>query len=343
MFERPSNDPAATGAIDLRGHDHLSWQRVLQDAVRDIDELAGLLEIEAASLRAVACESGFALLVPRGFVARMKKRDIDDPLLLQVLPRAEEEVPAAGYSADPLSERAIADDGVIRKYRGRTLLIASGACPVHCRYCFRREFPYAQQLASRHGWENAIGRLRAVGDIGEVILSGGDPLSVSNRNLETLFDALQTIESVRSIRIHTRFPITIPERVDAGLLALLRRSSAKLVVVVHCNHANELDGSVEAALRNLAEPADLLLNQSVLLRGINDDVATLASLSHRLFDCGVLPYYLNMLDPVTGTAHFEVGDERARSLLGDLRAELPGYLVPKLVREVPGASSKMPL
>ncbi len=343
MFERPSIDPAATGAIDVRGHDRLSWQRVLQDAVRDIDELAGLLEIEAASLRAVARESGFALLVPRGFVARMKKRDIDDPLLLQVLPRAEEEVRAAGYSDDPLSEQAIADDGVIRKYRGRTLLIASGACPVHCRYCFRREFPYAQQLASRHGWENAVGKLRRLGDIGEVILSGGDPLSVSNRNLATLFDALQTIESVRSIRIHTRFPITIPERVDAGLLALLRRSSAKLVVVVHCNHANELDRSVEAALGNLAEPADLLLNQSVLLRGINDDAATLASLSHRLFDCGVLPYYLNMLDPVTGTAHFEVGDGRARSLLADLRAELPGYLVPKLVREVPGASSKMPL
>lgn len=324
----------------------LSWQRVLQDAVRDIDELAGLLEIPAARLRAVACESGFPLLVPRGFVARMRKGDLDDPLLLQVLPRAEENVRAAGFSDDPLREQAIADHGVIRKYAGRTLLIASGACPVHCRYCFRREFPYAGQLASRHGWEGAIGKLRHYDDdggIGEVILSGGDPLSVSNRGLQTLFDALDTIDSVRSIRIHTRFPIMIPERVDAGLLALLERSSARIVVVVHCNHANELDDSVDAALRDLAGPADLLLNQSVLLRDVNDDAATLASLSRRLFDCGVLPYYLNALDPVSGTAHFEVDDARARSLLADLRAELPGYLVPKLVREIPGASSKMPL
>lgn len=343
MFQRPSIDPAVTGPIDVPRHDRPSWQRVLQDAVRDIDELARLLEIPAARLRAVACEPDFPLLVPRGFVARMRKGDLDDPLLLQVLPRAEEEVRAAGFSDDPLREQAIADDGVIRKYRGRTLLIASGACPVHCRYCFRREFPYARQLASRHGWEGAIDKLRSLGDIGEVILSGGDPLSVSNRGLQTLFDALDTIDSVRSIRIHTRFPVMIPERVDTGLLALLGRSSARIVVVVHCNHANELDDSVEVALRELAGPADLLLNQSVLLRGVNDDAATLANLSRRLFDCGVLPYYLNALDPVTGTAHFEVDDERARSLLADLRAELPGYLVPKLVREIPGASSKMPL
>lgn len=343
MFQRHEDDPATAGSVDVHRHDRLPWQRVLQDAVRDIHELAGLLDIPAARLRAVACESGFPLLVPRGFVARMRKGDLDDPLLLQVLPRAEEDVRAAGFSDDPLREQAIADQGVIRKYRGRTLLIASGACPVHCRYCFRREFPYAEQLASRHGWEGAIGKLRRLGDIGEVILSGGDPLSVANRGLEALFDALETIDSVRSIRIHTRFPVMIPERIDAGLLALLGRSSARIVVVVHCNHANEIDASVEAALRDLAGPADLLLNQSVLLRAINDDAATLANLSHRLFDCGVLPYYLNALDPVTGTAHFEVDDESARSLLADLRAELPGYLVPKLVREIPGASSKMPL
>ncbi len=273
----------------------------------------------------------------------MNKRDLHDPLLLQVLPRTAENTGSAGFSDDPLREQDIADEGVIRKYRGRALLIASGACPIHCRYCFRREFPYSEQLASRHGWESAIGKLSNAGDVSEVILSGGDPLSLSNRNLEALFDALATIESVRCIRIHTRFPIAIPERIDTGLLALLERSSAKLVVVIHCNHANELDDSVEAALGNLSGPADTLLNQSVLLRGVNDDVASLAKLSHRLFDCGVLPYYLNMLDPVTGTTHFEVDDERARSLLADLRAVLPGYLVPKLVREVPGAPSKTPL
>lgn len=311
--------------------------------MRDIDELAELLEIPAATLRAATCDNGFRLLVPRGYVARMKKRDLDDPLLLQVLPRRAEDSGAVGFTDDPLREQDIADEGVIRKYRGRALLIASGACPIHCRYCFRREFPYSEQLASRHGWEGAIGKLRITDDISEVILSGGDPLSVSNRNLETLFDTLATIESVRCIRIHTRFPIAIPERVDAGLLALLERSSAKLVVVVHCNHANELDSSVEAALGELEAATDLLLNQAVLLSGINDDAATLARLSRRLFDCGVLPYYLNMLDPVTGTAHFDVDDARARSLLADLRSELPGYLVPKLVREVPGASSKTPL
>ena len=335
-------DPAAeSGTVELRRRQ--PWQRALQQAVRDIDELAKLLEIPAARLRAATCDSGFPLLVPRGYVARMKKRDVDDPLLLQVLPRRAENTGAPGFTDDPLLEQGIADEGVIRKYRGRALLIASGACPIHCRYCFRREFPYSEQLASRHGWKGAIDKLTHAGDISEVILSGGDPLSVTNRNLQALFDALQTIESVRCIRIHTRFPVTIPERIDTGLLGLLERCPAKLVVVVHCNHANELDASVESALEKIAGATDLLLNQSVLLRDINDDVATLARLSRRLFDCGVLPYYLNMLDPVTGTAHFEIDDARARSLLAGLRSELPGYLVPKLVREVPGASSKMPL
>ena len=332
---------AGSGTVELRRPQ--PWQQALQQAVRDIDELAELLEIPAARLRTATCDSGFPLLVPRGYVARMNKRDLDDPLLLQVLPRRAENTCAVGFTDDPLLEQGIADEGVIRKYRGRALLIASGACPIHCRYCFRREFPYSEQLASRHGWEGAIGRLRSAGDISEVILSGGDPLSVSNRNLEALVDALETIASVRCIRIHTRFPIAIPERVDAGLLALLERSSAKIVVVIHCNHANELDDSVETALRNLAGATAQLLNQSVLLRGVNDNVASLARLGHRLFDCNVLPYYLNMLDPVTGTAHFEVDDARARSLLAGLRAELPGYLVPKLVREVPGAPSKTPL
>ena len=322
----------------------LSWQRTLQQAVRDVDELAGLLEIPAARLRAAACDGGgFPLLVPRGYVARMNKRDLRDPLLLQVLPLTAENVDATGFSDDPLREQDIADEGVIRKYHGRALLIVSGACPVHCRYCFRRAFPYAGQLASRHDWARAIGKLRRAGDISEVILSGGDPLNVSNRRLEALFDALETIESVRCVRIHTRFPIMIPERIDEGLLSLLERSSAKIVIVVHCNHANELDSGVEAALRTLSGPADLLLNQSVLLSGINDDVETLAELSRRLFDCGVLPYYLHTLDPVTGTAHFQVDDARARSLLCGLRSELPGYLVPKLVREVPGELSKTPL
>jgi EF-P beta-lysylation protein EpmB len=297
-----------------------------------------LLELPPATLDALATND-FPLLVPRGFVARIAKRDPRDPLLLQVLPRSLEAEAVEGFTADPVREHGLADGGVIEKYPGRALLIASGACPFHCRYCFRRAFPYAEQLAARGGWDAAVEAVRARPDLREAILSGGDPLSLTNRRLGELVAKIETT-SLRTLRIHTRFPIVVPERVDAGLLDLLGSTRLATVIVVHCNHANELDDAVGGALRALRGRVGALLNQSVLLRGVNDSLEALTALSERLFACGVLPYYLHLLDAVAGAAHFDVDASVGRDLVAQLRARLPGYLVPRLVRETPGQLSK---
>jgi EF-P beta-lysylation protein EpmB len=297
-----------------------------------------LLELTAGSLDALAAAE-FPLLVPHSFVARMRKRDPHDPLLLQVLPRSLERVTVPGFTADPVREQGLAEGGVIGKYPGRVLLIASGACPIHCRYCFRRAFPYAEQLAARGGWDAAVDSLRARPGVREAILSGGDPLSLSNRRLGELVAKIEAT-AIRTLRIHTRFPVVVPERIDAGLLDLLGSTRLDTVVVVHCNHANELDEGVERALRALRPCVGALLNQSVLLRGVNDSVDALALLSERLFECGVLPYYLHLLDAVAGAAHFDVDADVGREIVAQLRTRVPGYLVPRLVRETPGQLSK---
>jgi EF-P beta-lysylation protein EpmB len=315
-----------------------SWQAELRAAVRDPAELLRLLELPRDVL-AYDGRTAFAMLVPRGFVARMRKGDARDPLLAQVWPDAAERIEVAGFTADPVGEQGLASRGAIRKYAGRVLLIASGACPLHCRYCFRREFPYSAQLAARADWSAAIAELRNVPDAREAILSGGDPLSLSNRRLGELLARIAAT-AVTTVRIHTRFPIAIPQRVDEGLLALLRGARLKTVVVVHANHANELDAGVERALGALRPTVTALLNQSVLLRGVNDDVEALARLSERLFACGVLPYYLHLLDRVAGAAHFEVDEAVGKRLIAALRRRLPGYLVPRLAREVAGELSK---
>ena len=318
-----------------------AWQAAVRDAVRDVGELARLLDLPPATLGALV-DSKFPLLVPRGFVARMRRGDANDPLLKQILPARSELDSTEGFTADPVREQGLAANGLIRKYTGRALLIASGTCPVHCRYCFRREFPYQTQLAARDGWEPAIADLRSHADIGEVIFSGGDPLSLSNRRLGELFAKLADTAAT-TVRIHTRFPIVIPERIDTDFVRLLDTTRLRIVVVVHTNHPNELDASVADALSTLRPHVAALLNQAVLLAGINDDADTLAALSERLFGCGVLPYYLHALDPVAGAAHFDVAERRGVELVGQLRARLPGYLVPRFVREVPGELSKTPI
>jgi EF-P beta-lysylation protein EpmB len=318
-----------------------SWQQAVRTAVRDPAELLRLLDLAPTALGAPA-DTAFPLLVPRGFVARMRKGDPHDPLLRQVWPLSAEREQVAGFDSDPVREQGLATRGLIRKYAGRALLIASGTCPVHCRYCFRREFPYAAQLAARADWSVAIERLRRMPDVREAILSGGDPLTLSNRRLRELFARLADTP-ITTVRIHTRFPIVIPERIDDELLHVLRDTRLRTVVVVHTNHANELDASVERALLALRAPLMTLLNQAVLLRGINDDGDALAALSERLFACGVLPYYLHLLDRVAGAAHFDVDEDSGRRLVGELRARLPGYLVPRLVRETPGELSKTPI
>jgi len=273
----------------------------------------------------------------------MRKGDLDDPLLRQVLPLKAEHNTRPGYTADPLNEYSTGRSGFLQKYRGRALLITTGACPVHCRYCFRRHFPYADQLAARSDWQDAVDRLRSAPTIDEVILSGGDPLSLPNSKLADLIEKLELIGTVRTVRIHTRFPIVIPERVDSEFAELLESTKLQTVIVLHANHGNEIDEEVRAALVNLARSADLLLNQSVLLQGVNDSAVALGRLSRRLIAARVLPYYLHLLDKVQGSSHFEIDQKHARRIVDEMCAELPGYLVPKLVREAPGALSKVPI
>jgi EF-P beta-lysylation protein EpmB len=319
------------------------WQELWRDAVRDPRELLDLVGLSHRE-DLVAGDAGFAMRVPRGFVARMKKGDPGDPLLLQVLPQAAELGDVPGFTRDAVGDLASrAAHGVLHKYEGRALLVATGSCAVNCRYCFRRHFPYAEETAAAGRWHEAVALVAEDASIREVILSGGDPLSLSTAKLAELTDRLATIAHVKRLRIHTRLPVVLPERVDGVLETWLRRLPMQRVVVLHVNHPNELDDAVAEACVRIARTGATLLNQSVLLRGINDDAQTLQALSERLFTCGVLPYYLHQLDRVAGVAHFEVDDPRARTLMDALRARLPGYLVPRLVREVAGAPSKTPL
>lgn len=289
-------------------------------------------------------DTGFAVRVPREFIARMRHGDMDDPLLAQVLPRAAELLQTPGYQQDALGEHAArAARGVLAKYQGRALLVATGACAVNCRYCFRRHFPYGQETASSSRWRQAIEHIAGDTGVNEVILSGGDPLALATPKLAELTDGLARVGHVRRLRIHSRLPVVLPSRVDHGLLEWIRRLPWPVIMVIHANHANELDDSVAAACAMLRDAGVTLLNQSVLLRGVNDCSAALAALSEALFACGVLPYYLHQLDRVQGTAHFEVDDARALSLHKELRERLSGFLVPRLVREIAGEAAKTPL
>jgi EF-P beta-lysylation protein EpmB len=321
------------------------WQQLWRDAISDPLELLRLLDLSAhaADLLPVT-DTGFALRVPHGFVGRMRRGDPRDPLLRQVLPLASELRSVAGFSHDAVGDIAArAANGVLHKYHGRALLIATGSCAVHCRYCFRRHFPYAEETAAANHWSEAIAYLRGDDSIGEVILSGGDPLSLSTPKLAELTAALATIPHIRRLRIHTRLPIVLPQRIDGEFLDWLDALPFRRVVVLHANHPNEIDAAVATACAALRDAGATLLNQAVLLREVNDDADALTLLSERLFDAGVLPYYLHQLDRVAGAAHFEVDDARALALLDAVRVRLPGYLVPRLVREVAGAAFKFPV
>lgn len=285
---------------------------------------------------------GFPLRVPRAFINRMRPGDPADPLLRQVLPLVEEDEPAPGFSADPVGELSAPPvDSVLHKFHGRALVLVTGACAVHCRYCFRRHFPYNDHAAVGADFDAAIDAIAADPEITEVILSGGDPLTIADDSLETFARKLAAVPTVKRLRIHTRLPIVLPKRADGKLAAWLGSLGLPVVVVVHANHANEIDDSVRRALTVLEKTGATLLNQSVLLAGVNDSVDALADLSEGLFDAGVLPYYLHMLDRVVGAAHFEVSEDRAKAIHAELTNRLPGYLVPKLVREVSGEPAKV--
>ncbi len=322
-----------------------AWQQQLAEAITSPRELLQTLGLEAhwsESLEAAA--QVFRLRVPRGFVARMRYGDRADPLLRQVLPSADELESPADFSADPLAEQDYTRaPALLQKYVGRALIVTTGACGVHCRYCFRREFPYSEQLHGNPRLQETLQAIAADATIREVLLSGGDPLSLTDARLQELTDALDAMPHVTRIRLHTRQPVVLPERVDAGFLTWLERVQKPIVMVMHVNHANEIDATVSHAFAQLRSRGVTLLNQSVLLNGVNDSVDTLVHLSEALFACGVLPYYLHMLDRVRGASHFNVPDDRALALHAQVSARLAGYLVPRLVREVPGAPNKMPL
>jgi L-lysine 2,3-aminomutase len=322
-----------------------SWHQALKDAVRDPLELCRLLrlppEFESAAVRAARL---FPVFAPRGFIARMQPGDPRDPLLRQVLPLADEEAEVPGFTADPLGEAAaLRAPGLLQKYAGRVLMVTTGACAVHCRYCFRRHFPYQETPRTLDDWGEAIAQIEADPSVHEVLLSGGDPLTLVDETLSGLTSRLAEIPHLARIRIHTRLPIVIPQRVCKELLDWLCGTRLRPIMVLHANHPAEVDDAVAGALTRLIEAGVPVLNQSVLLRGVNDDWPTLLRLSERLIDLGVMPYYLHQLDRVAGAAHFEVPIDRGRAILHELRARLPGYAVPRYVREAPGESSKVAL
>lgn len=320
------------------------WQQAWREAIRDPRELLAVLGLEGRVAVSEAAAAQFALRVPRAFAARMRPGDPNDPLLRQVLPLDEELRPVPGFRLDAVGDAAAgAGQGVIRKYMGRALLVATGSCAVNCRYCFRRHFPYAEQSAAAGSWRSAVETIAADDSLHEVILSGGDPLSLATPKLADLTAALAGIAHVRRLRIHTRLPVVLPERVDEALEAWLAALPWPVAVVVHANHAQEFDAGVDAALGRLRAAGAVLLNQAVLLRGVNDSLDAQAALHERSFVAGVLPYYLHQLDRVAGAAHFEVPDEAALALHAAMRDRLPGYLLPRLVREVAGDAAKRPL
>lgn len=318
----------------------LSWQKILAQGFTSASELLDFLELPI-DLGSSLAEQSFPSRIPLGFALRMKKGDPQDPLLLQVLAVKEEMENQAGYEVDPLKEKeAIPLKGLIHKYHGRVLLTLTGACAVHCRYCFRRHFPYQKNNPGRSGWKEISQYIAKDSSIQEVILSGGDPFLVSDSMLEELIQHLEPISHLHTLRIHTRVPIMLPERIDTGLLSLLEKTRFKKVVVLHSNHPQELDESVKQACYDLKKSNCFLLNQSVLLNGINDQVPILEALSQGLWACGVMPYYLHVLDKVAGAAHFDMPFTKVQVIYQQLQALLPGYLLPRLVREEPGKSNK---
>jgi EF-P beta-lysylation protein EpmB len=321
------------------------WQAVLADAVRQPAELCRLLGLPGRlAAEGYSAAAGFPLLVPRTYLGRIRPGDPHDPLLMQVLPRAAELTLVPGYQGDPLDEAgATVVPGLLRKYRGRCLMVATGACGVHCRFCFRRHFPYC---AVPQGWADWGPSLRQIADeesIHEVILSGGDPLTLPDADLGELVRQLADIHHLKRVRLHTRLPIAIPSRVTDEMLHWLRATRLTPIVVVHVNHPAELDSDAAMALTRLVDAGIPVLNQSVLLRQVNDRAEVLAELCERLADLRVVPYYLHQLDRVAGAAHFEVPESTGVELIERLRARLPGYAVPRYVRETPGGASKRTL
>ncbi|EMC7871761.1 EF-P beta-lysylation protein EpmB [Acinetobacter baumannii] len=327
-------------------HQEQNWQSQLSDLITDPLELLNLLELSTDQLLsgAILASEKFKLRVPRAFVGKMNAKDPLDPLLLQVLPHHLELEEHPEFVTDPLGEEAANQlPGVLHKYKSRFLLTLTGACAVHCRYCFRRHFPYQENLPKNKDWLNIKNYIESNPDINEVILSGGDPLTLSNRKLTLWLERLSSLKQVKILRIHSRVPIVIPNRIDEELISLLKNSRLRIILVVHSNHASELDDFTCSKLLQLSEHHITVLNQAVLLKGVNDSAQILTDLSYRLFEARVMPYYLHVLDKVKGAQHFDLIPSEIDAIYQDVLASLPGYLVPKLVREIAGEKNKTPL
>lgn len=331
--------------MKLASPPRLSWTRALANAITDPQELIALLRLDPH----IAAETQqalklFPLKVTRSFVARMEPGDPTDPLLRQVLPINAELESHSDFQTDPLNEKhANKLPGLLHKYHGRVLLLVTGACGINCRFCFRRNFAYSENNPGQIGWEEVFAYLAADPTIEEVIFSGGDPLLAPDNHLQFLHDHISQIKHIRRLRIHSRMPIVLPERIDQNLLKWLASSRLDVILVTHCNHANEIDQHVAHAMHALKAINVTLLNQTVLLHGVNDTATDLINLSKALFKIGILPYYLHMLDKVAGCAHFAVNEADAKQLACQLAKRLPGYLVPKLVKEVAGYPAKVPI
>lgn len=323
-----------------------NWQSQLSDLITDPSELLSLLELSSEQLLsgAILASEKFKLRVPRAFVGKMNVKNPLDPLLLQVLPHHLELEEHPEFVTDPLGEGAANQlPGVLHKYKSRFLLTLTGACAVHCRYCFRRHFPYQENLPKNEDWLNIKNYIEANPNINEIILSGGDPLTLSNRKLALWLERLSSLKQIKILRIHSRVPIVIPNRIDEELISLLKNSRLRIVLVVHSNHASELDDFTCSKLLQLSDHHITVLNQAVLLKGVNDSAQTLVDLSYRLFEARVMPYYLHVLDKVKGAQHFDLDSSEIDEIYRDVLANLPGYLVPKLVREIAGEKNKTPL
>ncbi|MDO6565036.1 EF-P beta-lysylation protein EpmB [Amphritea sp. 1_MG-2023] len=319
-----------------------TWQTLLSQTIESPEALIRYLQLPETILQdAHRASAEFTMRIPRPWLDRIEKGNLDDPLLRQVLPLGEELNEVAGFTQDPLEElHSNPVDGLIHKYKGRVLIILTGACAINCRYCFRRHFPYAENRLGPAQWQNIIDYISADKSITEVIFSGGDPLVSSDARIKQLIADLEQIPHLTRLRIHSRLPVVLPQRVTASLTSILQQTRLNVVTVIHSNHPQELDDQVATAIHHLRQANVTVLNQAVLLRGVNDSSDILAALSEKLFNIGVLPYYLFTFDPVKGAAHFDVPDTEAKQLMRQLQDRLPGYLVPRLAREIPGRGAK---
>lgn len=314
------------------------WRQIQRNNFTRIDPLLDFLELSEEFRGKVLARPRFTLNLPQRLAAKIEKNTLNDPILRQFVPLTDEEIPTPGFVSDPVQDQTFQKTKkILHKYKGRALLVTTSACAMNCRFCFRQNFPYETEEKS---FEEEISYLKKNTSISEIILSGGDPLSLNDGSLANLFSSFNTLDHLKRIRFHTRFPVGIPERIDNSFLDLLESSSKQIFFIVHINHPREVDAEVLAALKKIQRLGIPTLNQSVLLKGVNDDEKTLLSLSETLVDAGVIPYYLHSLDPVQGAGHFALSEERGPQLIRHIQTHLSGYGVPRLVREQPGHPSK---